>query len=102
MMLAANGNASYATSNTDYTSQENWFSEYDTAEQLGAPAGPYTVLANGAYERVFANGIVLVNPTANTIPSFSLGGGSYTGSGLTGVQSAGLGPTSGLILLKTG
>ncbi len=64
MMLAADGHASYATSNTDYTSQENWFPEYDTAQQLGAPAGPYTVLANGVYERAFAHGIVLVNPTA--------------------------------------
>ncbi len=102
MLLAANGRASYATSNTNYTSEENWFPEYDTAEQLGAPAGPYTVLSNGVYERSFANGIVLVNPTGNSIPAFSLGGGTYTGSGLTNVQSVSLAPTSGLILLKTG
>jgi hypothetical protein len=102
MMLLANGKASYATSNVNYTSDENWFPEYDTAQQLGAPAGAYTVLSNGVYERVFDKGIVLVNPSANTIPSFSLGGGSYSGSGLSGVQSVGLGPTSGLILLKTG
>jgi hypothetical protein len=102
MMLLANGKASYATSNVNYTSDENWFPEYDTAQQLGAPAGAYTVLSHGVYERVFDKGIVLVNPSANTIPSFSLGGGSYSGSGLSGVQSVGLGPTSGLILLKTG
>jgi hypothetical protein len=102
MLLATNGRASYSTSNTDYTSDENWFPEYDTAQQLGAPAGPYTVLSNGVYERVFAKGIVLVNPTGNSIPTFSLGGGSYSGSGLGGVQSVSLGATSGLILLKTG
>jgi hypothetical protein len=100
MLLAATGRASYATSNTDYTSQENWFPEYDTAQQLGAAAGPYTVLANGVYERAFAGGIVLVNPTGSSIPSFSLGGGTYMGSGLTNVRSVALGPTSGLILLK--
>jgi hypothetical protein len=31
-------------------------------------------MANGAYERGFANGIVVVNPTGKSIPSFSLGG----------------------------
>jgi hypothetical protein len=101
MMLAADGHASYATSNTDYTWQENWFPEYDTAQQLGAPAGPYTVLANGVYERAFAHGIVLVNPTGSSIPSFSLGGGTYSGTALSNVSSAAMGPTSGLILLRT-
>jgi hypothetical protein len=102
MLLAANGQASYSTSNSNYTYQENWFPEYDTATALGAPAGPYSLLPNGAYERIFANGIVLANPTGASIPTFSLGGGSYSGSGLTNVQSVSLGPTSGLILLKTG
>jgi hypothetical protein len=101
MLLAANGHASYSATN-GATTDEYWFPEYDTAQQLGAPAGPYTVLANGVYERVFAHGIVLVNPTLNSIPTFSLGGGSYTGSGLTNAQSVQLGPASGLILLKTG
>jgi hypothetical protein len=45
---------------------------------------------------------VLANPTGNSISTFSLGGGTYTGSGLTNVQSVALGPTSGLVLLKTG
>jgi hypothetical protein len=102
MLLAANGRASYSTSNSNYTYQENWFPEYDTATALGAPTGPYLQLANGAYERVFANGIVLANPTGTSIPTFSLGGGGYSGSGLANVQSVSLGPTSGLILLKTG
>ncbi len=61
--------------------------------------GAYTKLSNGAYERQFQNGLVLVNPTANTIGSVSLGGGTYTGSGLTSVSSVSLAPTTGLILL---
>lgn len=102
MLLAATGRSSYATSNTNYTSQENWFPEYDTAQQLGAPAGPYKVLANGVYERAFADGIVLVNSTASSIPTFSLGGGTYSGSGLANAASVAMAPTSGLILLRTG
>jgi hypothetical protein len=98
MLLIAGGESSYSTSTT-YTSNENWFPEFATAQQLGAPSGAYSKLSNGVYERVFANGIVLVNPTANTIPSFSLGG-NYTGSGLTNVNSVSMAPTSGLILLR--
>ncbi|MDQ6818206.1 MAG: putative glycoside hydrolase family 15 protein, partial [Actinomycetota bacterium] len=102
MLLAANGYASYSTSNTNYTSNENWFPEYSLAQQLGAPAGPYVVLRNGVYERAFSNGIVLVNPSAVWVPTFSLGGGLYSGSGLSNASAASLPPTSGLILLKTG
>ncbi len=101
MLLAANGYASYSVSNAN-NADETWWPEYGTAQQLGAPTGPYTILANGVYERAFANGIVLVNPTGSSVPSFSLGGGSYSGSGLMNVQSVSLGPTTALILLKTG
>jgi hypothetical protein len=99
MLLAAAGTASYATSNNDYNSQENWYPEYTTAQSLGAPSGAYTQLSNGVLERKFQNGIVLVNPTAQSVASFSLGG-TYTGSGLTGATTASLSPTSGLILLN--
>ncbi len=102
MLLAAHGTASYETSNTNYLSNENWFPEYPQAQALGAPAGPYSILRNGVYERAFSNGIVLVNPSATRMPSFSLGGGLYSGSGLSNLTSVSMGPTSGLILLKTG
>jgi hypothetical protein len=102
MLLAASGRASYATSNTNYSSDENWFPEYDVAEDLGAPAGPYAVLANGVYERAFARGIVLVNPTGHRVPEFSLGAHSYSGSGLTNARSVALGPTSAVILRESG
>ncbi len=102
MMLVASGGASYSTSNTNYTSNENWFPEYSLAQQLGAPAGPYAVLRNGVYERAFANGIVLVNPSAGQIPGFWLGGGIYSGSGVSSASSVSMAPTSGLILVKVG
>jgi hypothetical protein len=99
MMLIAGGQSSYSTSNICYSSCEAWYPEYATAAQLGAPAGPYTQLANGVYTRRFQNGIVLVNPTAASVPAFSLIGGPYTGSGLTNVTRIGMAPTSGYILI---
>jgi hypothetical protein len=103
MLLAARGTASYSTSNArTYTSQESWFPEYAAAQRLGAPSGPEETLALGVYERAFAHGIVLVNPGANPVHRFSLGGGAYSGSGLNDARSASLGPTSGLILLRVG
>ena len=102
MLLTANGKTSYSTSNSNYTSNETWYPEYNTAQQLGAPAGPERTLANGIRERVFAHGIILVNPTTASTPQFSLGGGAYTGSGLSQAGTASLAAHSALILLKTG
>jgi hypothetical protein len=102
MLLVAGGDTSYSTSNANYTSAEAFYPEYTTAQSLGAPAGPYVKLANGVYERPFANGIVLVNPTATAVPAFSLGGGIYSGSQVTNVSSVSMGATSGLILQKVG
>jgi hypothetical protein len=101
MMLVANGESNYSTANGgSYTSYEMWYPEYGTAQQLGAPTGAYSKLADGVYERVFQNGIVLVNPSTTSIPAFSLGGGIYSGSQLNNVTSVSMGPTSGLILLR--
>jgi hypothetical protein len=102
MLLVTNGRASYSTSNTNYTSNESSFPEFTTAQQLGAPAGPYSQLSNGIYERAFSNGIVLVNPTNKSVGQFSLGGGIYSGSQVTSATRTGLGPNSSLILLKVG
>jgi hypothetical protein len=102
LLLVAGGHSSYSTSNANYTSAETLYPDYSSAAQLGAPAGPYVRLGNGVYERAFSGGIVLVNPTLQAIPSFSLGGGAYSGSGLTAVRSVAMGPTSGLILTKVG
>jgi hypothetical protein len=99
MLLAANGHSSYATSNTNYTNQENWYPEYTTAQQLGAPVGAYTKLSNGAYERTFQNGVVLVNPTSNAVGPISLGSGTYSGTSYTSVSTVTLAPTTAAILL---
>lgn len=100
MLLVAQGKASYSTANTNYTTSELWFPEYNTAQQLGAPVGPYRQLANGVLERTFTGGLVVVNPTTHAAPSFALGGGVYSGSGLANALSAALAPASGLILLR--
>jgi hypothetical protein len=102
MMLAANGKTSYSVSNANQTSSEGWYAEYDTAQRLGAPAGPYRQLANGVYERVFSNGIVLVNPTRKPTSAFSLGGAQFSGSGLNTATTAAMAPMSGLILARVG
>jgi hypothetical protein len=102
MLLVGGGHLMYSTSNHDYTSYEMWYPEYTTAQQLGAPTGPYTRLANGVYQRQFAGGLVVVNPTNKSVGSFSLGGGIYSGSSLTRVTSVSLGRTAGLILQRVG
>ncbi|HEY6396942.1 MAG TPA: putative glycoside hydrolase [Solirubrobacteraceae bacterium] len=102
MMLVAGGHVSYSTTNTGIVNYEVWYPEYTDAQQLGAPLGSYQRLSNGVYERRFAKGIVLSNPSAAPVGAFSLGGGVYSGSGLSSVGSASMGPTSGLILLRVG
>jgi Hypothetical glycosyl hydrolase family 15 len=98
MLLVGGGNDSYSTDNANYTSSETWYPEYAIAEQLGAPAGAYKQLANGVYERVFAGGMVLVNPTGKAIGQFSLGGGIYSGSGRSNVTAVSMARASALIL----
>jgi hypothetical protein len=97
MLLAAGGHASYSAAGPS-GAREPWFSEYDAARQLGAPVGAYKQLSNGVFERWFAHGLVLVNPTANAVRRFPLGGGTYSGSGLGRVVSVAMDPASGLIL----
>jgi Hypothetical glycosyl hydrolase family 15 len=94
LLLAADGRSSFAM-HGDY-SGENWFPEYDYP--IGDPLGAETKDASGVHRRVFSNGLVVVNPTLDTIPvSF---GGRYTGCGLTAATSAELAPHSALVLVK--
>ncbi len=93
-LLVAAGHASFAM-HGDYSS-ENWFPEYDA--DLGAPSAPESVLSSGVHQRVFATGLVLVNPTTSSVSvSFE---GSYSGSGLTRAKDATLAPHTGLILTR--
>ena len=100
MLLVANGHTSYSTSNANYGGYAAWYPDYGNAQALGAPAGPYVQLRNGVYERVFSHGIVLVNPNPGTAPTFSLGGHTYAGSGLTNVASITMAAYSADILRK--
>ena len=94
LLLAANGHANFAL-HGDYTG-ENWFPEYDLP--IGSPLGPETKDASGVHRRSFSNGLVVVNPTLNTIPVTF--GGSYTGCGLTDASSTVLGPHSAVVLVR--
>jgi hypothetical protein len=101
MLLAARGRSGYETSNVIGSSAEAWYPEYGTARRLGPPTGPYKRLRRGAYMRRFRRGLVVVNPTAHSTGAIRLGGGRYSGSGLSRVSSVFLGPTTGLILLRS-
>jgi hypothetical protein len=100
MLLVAAGHASYSTSNANDTSYEAWYPEYLAAQRLGAPRGAYTLQQNGVYERIFANGLVLANPTTHPVSRISLGGGRYSGPGLSDRGAVSMGATSGLILTR--
>ena len=96
MLLAAEGSASFAL-HDDYT-REAWFPEY--GYDLGAPKGSETEDATGIHRRVFARGLVLVNPTkARRTVRF---GARYRGSGLGAARRAVMRPHTGLVLLAAG
>jgi Hypothetical glycosyl hydrolase family 15 len=99
MLLAANGRASYSTSNANYASYEAWYPEYALAQQLGRARGAYTRRPGGVLQRLFANGLVLVNPMMRASGALRVGPRRYSGSGLRSVVSVALPPTSAVILL---
>jgi Hypothetical glycosyl hydrolase family 15 len=124
LLLAANGHSSFITADGQcYSACEAWWPEYDTALQLGPATGSYQTRTDRRghtfYERDFANGVALANPSQNSIVSFyPTPGGKYSGrsctprgsypttsstcSTLSGVRAVRLRPDQGLILLKTG
>jgi hypothetical protein len=93
MLLGAAGNAQFAL-HSNYTS-ETWFPEY--GYDIGEPVGPDIHTSSGVYLRQFSNGIVVVNPTSGQL-SADLCGGTYSGSGSSGVTGVQLGPNSAAIL----
>lgn len=102
MLLIAGGESSYSTSNGCYTACETWYPEYATAQRLGAPLGPYRRIGGSVAIRFYQRGVVLVNGSQHSTDSVWLGGGTYTGSGLTRVRSVRLRPASAYILLGGG
>jgi Hypothetical glycosyl hydrolase family 15 len=98
MLLLADGRTSYSTWNNGQTDR-HWFPEYNTAQRLGPALGGYRVLRSGVYERVFAHGIVLVNPSRHRVRRISLHG-RYSGTHLHKVRSVAMRPLSAMILLR--
>jgi hypothetical protein len=121
-LMAMDGYTSYSTSvgptGSCYGAScpESWYPEYNTALQLGPASGPYQARTSGGvtfYERDFANGVAVVNPSQNTVPSFTpTPGGVYTGSvcsavansctTLASASTVSLNANGGAILLKSG
>jgi hypothetical protein len=65
LLLAAGPRASFQFS-SDY-SMPTWFDEYETARALGQPRDARRALSTGVQMRTFENGLVLVNPTTETV-----------------------------------
>jgi hypothetical protein len=123
LLMAANGYSSLNTADGQcYAACEAWWPEYNTALELGPAIGRYQTRSDSHrrtfYERDFANGIALANPSRDSIPWFSLTpGGTYSGKSctpnssyptsrstcltLTNVSRVTLAADQGLILLKT-
>ena len=96
MLLGRESRAAYSFG--DSTAETPLFPEYSLP--IGIPVAPEERLATGVHRRAFSAGLVLVNPTAGT-QSVSLGG-SYSGSGVSGVSSVAMTPHTGLVLTKDG
>ena len=96
MLLGRESRAAYLFG--DSTAETPLFPEYSLP--IGIPVAPEERLATGVHRRAFSAGLVLVNPTAGT-QSVSLGG-SYSGSGVSGVSSVAMTPHTGLVLTKDG
>jgi hypothetical protein len=96
VLLATQGRAAYSFG--DSTAETPLFPEYSLP--IGDPVAPEERLANGVHRRAFSTGLALVNPTSST-QSVSLGG-TYSGSGLSGVSSVSMAPRTGLVLKRDG
>ena len=83
---------SYAEGNDPTATYGLWTTE------LGAPVEAYRK-SNGTYQRRFANGLVLVNPTSSTV-RVPVSGTYRDLSGASVTSSATLSPHSGTILRK--
>jgi len=94
LLLAGDGHAAYLAA-TAYTGAEPALPAYRT--RLGAPAGRMHRVRGGAYARSFADGLVLVNPTAHTV-RVSLA--TLRGSRLARASQTTMRPHTGLVLAR--
>jgi hypothetical protein len=122
LVTDASGYGSWSTSGcaSTYNCASNWQPDYNTALQLGPATGAMQIRtdigSHTFYERDFANGVVVANPSGNSIASFTpTPGGTYTGNtcaatdsspygtctSLSNSSTVTIGPTGGAILLTT-
>ena len=94
-LLAGNGHTAFTASN-GHPGEETWLGDYETP--IGTPTGPASPLGNGAWQRQFTNGLVLVNPTTSSVSASFPGG--YSGDGLTNATGATLAPHGALVLAR--
>lgn len=96
-LLGKNGPRTYLQFDTGNL---NYIGEPEFRAPLGAPEGDYVKLDNGVYQRKFARGIVLVNPTDRTIENIELDTDYTTLSNTPTRKIASMGAHTGIILLK--
>ncbi|HEV7586373.1 MAG TPA: putative glycoside hydrolase [Solirubrobacteraceae bacterium] len=96
-LLAGNGHTIFMASN-GHPGEETWLGDYETA--IGTPTSAAAALGNGAWQRQFTNGLVLVNPTTSSVQASF--GAAYSGDGLTNATGATLAPHSALVLTRAG
>jgi hypothetical protein len=96
-LLAGNGHTVFMASNGQ-PGRETWLADYEAA--IGTPTAAAAAVGNGAWERAFTNGLVVVNATTTSVPVTF--GGTYSGDGLTNATGATLGPHGALVLTRAG
>ena len=106
-LMEANGHSVYSLSDLPGSPLTTWYPELNAAMELGPALGAYHARTVGGYviyERAFSNGVALVNPSQNSIPSFTpeAGGHIYSGSGYIKTSRVTLRADQGLVLLRTG
>jgi hypothetical protein len=95
-LMASDSHTDFMASNGQ-VGDETWLSDYETP--IGEPTGKAVRLSNGAWERKFTNGLVVVNPTTSSLSvNFAE---AYSGDGLTNAMGATLGAHGAVILTPT-
>jgi hypothetical protein len=92
MLLACDADCAYLAG--EHYDGEQWSREYEI--QLGAPTSSATGAADGLWQRSFATGLVIVNPTDEALAANWHG--PYEAPGLAAGETALLAPHSALIL----
>ena len=98
-LMSWNGGNSSLLWVPDGTGINTWSSRWTT--DLGLPAGPAQQLPSGVWERRYAGGLVLVNPSTTASVSVDTGASYLTPSGAS-VTSVRLAPTTGAVLTSGG